>query len=346
MDDKQLRSGKSMLNKKVIKGSVTLMLAATLLLAACGNNNGNNPASNATNSTATGNAGQTETAQKQDVKLSGEILIDGSSTVYPITEAVAEEFNALHKDVRVPVGVSGTGGGFKQFCAGDIAIADASRLIKAAEEEACAANGIEFTKLDVAYDGLSVVISKENDFIDYLTVDELHAIYSSTSGTVKWSDIRPEWPAENIVLYSPGADSGTYDYFAEAILGEDPIKTEGVTFSEDDNVLVVGVAGSKYAIGYFGFAYYEENADKLNVVAIDGGNGPVSPSYETINNSSYTPLSRSLFIYINNKEMKERPEVNAFVNFYLENAGELAGEVGYVAMPDELYAEQIALINK
>lgn len=334
-----------MFNKKFIKGSAALLLAATLVLTACGNNgNTNSNTGGSSNNAATGNAASP--APTEEVKLSGEILIDGSSTVYPVTEAVAEEFGLqVSKDVRVPVGVSGTGGGFKQFCAGDIAIANASRLIKSTEEETCAANGVEFTKLDVAYDGLSVVISKENDFIDYLTVDELHAIYSSTTGTVKWSDIRPEWPAENIVLYSPGADSGTYDYFAEAILGEDPIKTDGVTFSEDDNVLVVGVSGSKYAIGYFGYAYYEENADKLNVVAIDGGNGPVAPSYETINNSTYAPLSRSLFIYVNNAAMKDRPEVNAFVNFYLENAAELAGEVGYVSMPEDLYTTQIELIN-
>lgn len=335
-----------MFNKTFIKGSATLLIAATLLLTACGTNTANESSTNgSTNVTTSSASGSAATTAPTSEKLSGEILIDGSSTVYPVTEAVAEEFNAVHRDVRVPVGVSGTGGGFKQFCAGEIAISNASRPIKSSEEEACKANGIEFTKLDVAYDGLSVVVSKDNDFIDHLTVEELHAIYSSTSGTVKWSDIRPEWPAENIVLYSPGADSGTYDYFAEAILGEDPIKTEGVTFSEDDNVLVVGVSGSKYAIGYFGFAYYEENADKLNVVAIDGGNGPIAPSYETINNSTYTPLSRSLFVYVNNGEMA-RPEVNAFVNFYLENVGELAGEVGYVSMPEERYTEQITLINQ
>lgn len=338
-----------MFNKRLIKGSATLLIAATLLLTACGTNTANEGSSNngtnstASTSTASGNADTS--ASVEAVKLSGEVLIDGSSTVYPITEAVAEEFNVLHKDVRVPVGVSGTGGGFKQFCAGEIAITNASRLIKSSEEELCTAANIKYTQYEAAYDGLSIVVSKDNDFVTDITIDELKAIYSSSSGILKWSDIRKEWPAENIVIYSPGADSGTYDYFVEAILGkENPMRTEGVTFSEDDNVLVTGVAGSKNAIGYFGFAYYEENVDKLNVVAVDGGNGPVIPTFETINNGTYAPLSRALYFYVNEAEMA-RPEVHAFVKFYIENAGELSNEVGYVALPDEKYTEQLASIK-
>lgn len=334
-----------MFSKKMIKGSAALLIAGTLLLTACGTNTTDESSTNTSNSTVSTTSASGQTATPEEAKLSGEILIDGSSTVYPITEAVAEEFNAINKDVRVPVGVSGTGGGFKQLCAGEIAISNASRHIKSSEEDLCKSNGIELTMLEVAYDGLSVVVSKDNDFVKDLTVDELKAIYSSLSGTVKWSDIRKEWPAEKIVLYSPGADSGTYDYFVEAILGkDDPMKTEGVTFSEDDNVLVTGIAGSKYAIGYFGFAYYEENTDKLNVVAVDGGNGAILPSFESINNGTYSPLSRSLFFYVNNAELT-RPEVNAFVKFYIENVGDLAGEVGYVSLPAEKYKEQLALIQ-
>ncbi|MCA0754831.1 PstS family phosphate ABC transporter substrate-binding protein [Paenibacillus sp. N4] len=321
---------------------MSAMVAAMVFTAACGNNaNSGNEEGAATN--APTNAASN--APSGDVKLSGEIKVDGSSTVFPLTEAAAEEFNKEHPDVRVPVGVSGTGGGFKQFCAGEIAIADASRPIKDEEATVCKDAGIEYTELTVAFDGLSVVVSKDNDFIDHLTVEELNKIFVTGSTVKTWKDVRDTWPAEPIVFFSPGADSGTYDYFNEAILDKAGIRNdEAITFSEDDNALVQGVSGSKYGIGYFGFAYFEENADKLKVVPIDGGSGPIAPTYDTIKDGSYAPLSRPLFIYLNNKEL-ERPEVKEFANYYINNIGPLAGEVGYVALPDEQYATEAAKLQ-
>ncbi|OMF21560.1 phosphate ABC transporter substrate-binding protein [Paenibacillus sp. FSL H8-0548] len=333
-----------MLKKKGFKG--ILMLSMVVLLAftaACGNNtNGGNRGSENTGS-STNTA--TNAPTNETVKLSGEIKIDGSSTVFPLTEAAAEEFNKEHKDVRVPVGVSGTGGGFKQFCAGEIAIADASRTIKDEEAAACVSAGIEYTELSVAFDGLSVVVSKDNDFIDHLTVEELNKIFITGSTVATWKDVRDTFPAEPIVMFSPGADSGTYDYFNEAILDKEGIRNDkAISFSEDDNALVQGVAGSKYGIGYFGFAYYEENQDKLKLVPVDGGTGAISPTYDTIKDGTYAPLSRPLFIYVSNKEL-ERPEVKEFVHFYINNIGTYAGEVGYVALPDEQYATEAAKIS-
>ncbi|MEV5030180.1 PstS family phosphate ABC transporter substrate-binding protein [Paenibacillus sp. LPE1-1-1.1] len=321
------------------------MLSMVVLLAfaaACGNNtNGGNTGSENTGTSNNATNAPTEEA----VKLSGEIKIDGSSTVFPLTEAAAEEFNKEHPDVRVPVGVSGTGGGFKQFCAGEIAIADASRPIKEEEATACKDAGIEYTELSVAFDGLSVVVSKDNDFIDHLTVEELNKIFLTGSTVATWKDVRDTFPAEPIVMFSPGADSGTYDYFNEAILDKAGIRNDkAISFSEDDNALVQGVSGSKYGIGYFGFAYYEENQDKLKVVPIDGGSGAITPSYDTIKDGSYAPLSRPLYIYANNKEL-ERPEVKEFVKYYINNIGTFAGEVGYVALPDEQYATEAAKVQ-
>ncbi|CAM4068226.1 PstS family phosphate ABC transporter substrate-binding protein [Paenibacillus alkaliterrae] len=332
-----------MLKKKSFKGILMLsMLAVLLFAAACGNNanggNTNNETGNATNST-------TNAPTEETVKLSGEVKVDGSSTVFPLTEAAAEEFNKEHPDVRVPVGVSGTGGGFKQFCAGELAIADASRPIKDEEAAVCKEAGIEYTELSVAFDGLSVVVSKENDFVDHLTVEELNKIFMTGSTVKTWKDVRDTWPAENILFFSPGADSGTYDYFNEAILDKAGIRNDtAITFSEDDNALVQGVSGSKYGIGYFGFAYYEENQDKLKVVPVDSGTGAITPTYDTIKDGSYAPLSRPLFIYVSNKEL-ERPEVKEFVKYYINNIGPLAGEVGYVALPDEQYATEAAKIQ-
>ncbi|WP_349774495.1 PstS family phosphate ABC transporter substrate-binding protein [Paenibacillus camelliae] len=335
------------LKSKTIKGFATLVMAAVLVFtAACGNNNNKeaNQPSNSNAPAATNSANAPTESTEPEVKLSGEIKIDGSSTVFPVTEAVAEEFRKVHPDVRVPVGVSGTGGGMKQFTAGEIPIANASRPMKDSEAEAAKAAGIEFTQIDVAYDGLSVVVSQQNDFIDHLTVEELTKIFSVEGNAVNWSDIRAEWPSEPIVIFSPGADSGTYDYFAEVVLEDANMKTEGVTFSEDDNTLVTGVAGTPNGIGYFGYAYYEENQDTLKAVPIDGGNGAVAPTFDTIKDGSYTPLSRELYFYVNNAEMA-RPEVAEFVKFYIENASELAGEVGYVGMPQEAYDEQLAKID-
>jgi phosphate transport system substrate-binding protein len=269
-------------------------------------------------------------------KMKGSVRVDGSSTVFPITEAVAEEFRSVQPKVRVTVGFSGTGGGFKKFLVEETDINDASRPIKGKEIEKGEENGVSYIELPVAYDGLSVVINPANDFVDHLTVEELHRMWRPDSDVTTWQDVRPEWPAEKIRLYGPGVDSGTFDYFTEAINGKSQVCRADFTASEDDNVLVQGVAGDKYAIGFFGFAYYIENKDKIKVVPIDGGNGPVAPTMDSINNGSYAPLSRPVFIYVSPKAA-ERPEVDAFVKFYLDNAPALSAEVGYVPLPDAVY---------
>jgi len=284
----------------------------------------------------------------EEVKLEGTISIDGSSTVFPITELVAEDFNAVNPDVKLTVGFSGTGGGFTKFTAKEIEISAASRRIKTAEDEAVKAAGIEYVELMVALDGLSVVVSKDNTWVDYLTIEELGKIWGAESTSTKWSDIREGFPDTEIKLYSPGHDSGTFDYFTEAVNGKAGVirqdsETVKIFFSEDDNALVTGVAGDAGAIGYFGFAYYEENADKLKVVPVQKDATAVTPSFETIMDGSY-PLSRPLFIYVDVAQL-ERPEVLAFVQYYLENAGEIATEVGYVSLTEEAYAEALAKLQ-
>jgi len=335
-----------LINGKTRKGLFTLvMLTVLVLAAACGGNANGGNKGGASNSPTNAPATDAPAPTTETAALSGEIKIDGSSTVFPLSEAAAEEFNKAHKDVRVSVGTSGTGGGFKQFCANEIVIADASRHIKAEEAETCKAAGIEFTELNIAYDGLTVVVNKDNDFVDHLTVDELNKIFLTGSEVKTWKDVRDTWPAEPIVMFSPGADSGTYDYFNEAILNKEGIRNDGViSFSEDDNALVQGVAGSKYGIGYFGFSYYEENQDKLKSVPVDGGSGAIAPTLETIKDGSYAPLSRPLLIYVNNAAF-ERPEVLEFTKFYIENIGSFADEVGYVPLPDEQYAAEAAKIK-
>jgi phosphate transport system substrate-binding protein len=269
-------------------------------------------------------------------RLKGSVDIDGSSTVYPITEAVAEEFLGVQPRVRVTVGISGTGGGFKRFCIGETDINDASRPIKAKEMAVAKEHDVQFIELPVAYDGISVVVSPENDFVDHLTVEELKKIWQPGSTVETWADVRSGWPEQPITLYGPGTDSGTFDYFTEAINGKAQACRPDFTASEDDNVLVQGVAGDAHSIGFFGYAYYAENTGRLKLVPIDGGNGPVAPSPETINDGTYAPLSRPIFIYVRRSAV-DRPEVEAFVNFYLEHAPQLVAEVGYVALPEELY---------
>ena len=287
------------------------------------------------------------TKKESSAKLSGEIHIDGSSTVYPITEAVAEEFRTEQPDVKVTIGVSGTGGGFQKFGRGETEISDASRPIKQKEIDLCTENNISYMYLSVAYDGLAVLVNPENDWVDHFTIEELNKIWAPEAQGVitKWNQIRPEWPDEEIHLYGPGIASGTYDYFTEAIVGESGSSRGDFTASEDDNVLVQGIAGDKFGLGFFGLAYYEENQDKLKLVAIDGGNGPVKPSIETVSNGTYTPLSRPLFIYVNSAGAK-KTEVKDFVSFYLENAAALSKDVGYVPLPEAEYTKQINKFNE
>jgi phosphate transport system substrate-binding protein len=311
-----------------------LALLATIALGACSGGG----ASSAPSSAASGAA------------LSGTVTIDGSSTVFPITQAVAEEFQIANPGVQVPVAFAGTGGGFKKFCAGETDINDASRPIKTedkpdAKSEAtnCKAAGIDWIKLQVAIDGLTVVVNPGNDFAICLTVTELKTIYGPDSpADLLWSQVRDGFPAEKVERHMPGADSGTFDYFTETINGEVDASTQNAVQSEDDNTLVVGVAGSKYAIGYFGYAYYVENTAKLKALEIDAqkGAGCVAPTDATINDNSYAPLSRPIFIYPDVAKAKTRPELKAFVDFYLENTNTLSAEVGYVSLPDALLQEQ------
>ena len=273
--------------------------------------------------------------------LSGSIEADGSSTVYPITEAVAEEFGREHGgSVRVTVGVSGTGGGFRRFCAGETAISNASRPIKPQEEQDCAANNVAFTRFDVALDGITVAVSPSNTFAECLTVDELKRVWEPGSTMSNWSQVRQGFPNQPLKLYGAGTSSGTFDYFTEAVMGEEDASRADYTASEDDNVLVQGVEGDPDALGYFGFAYYEENKERLKALAVDNGSGCVLPSIESIRTGQYAPLARPIFIYVNNSAL-ERPEVAAFVRFYMEHGGELAGQVGYVPLDSARYQEQM-----
>lgn len=277
--------------------------------------------------------------------LGGAIEVDGSSTVFPITEAVAEEFRKQNNDVQISVGVSGTGGGFKRFTAGETDISNASRPIKESEIETAKSAGIEYTELKVAIDGLALIVHKDNRFLSCLTTDQLKQIWQPDSNIKSWQQVNPDWPNQPIKLYGPGTDSGTFDYFTEVINGKAGASRADYTASEDDNVLVQGVAGDQYSLGYFGYAYYAENMDKLKVLAIDAGKGCVAPSDQTIEQGTYTPLSRPIYIYVKNKALS-RPEMSAFVKYYLDHASTLVKEVGYIPLPSEAYDVEKAKLTK
>jgi phosphate transport system substrate-binding protein len=273
--------------------------------------------------------------------LSGTISLDGSSTVFPITEAVAEEFMyATRGSVRVTVALSGTGGGFRRFCVGDTDISNASRHITAGERDLCAQNGVEFVELMVAIDGLAVVVNPANDFAQCMTTAELRRIWEPGSNVQSWAQVRAGWPDQRMRLYAPGTASGTFDYFTEAVMGRAGASRADFTASEDDNVLVQGVEGDRGGLGYFGYAYYEENQGRLRLVAIDDGQGCIAPTPETVSGGEYM-LARPLFIYVKRQAL-ERPEVEAFVRFYLEDAPELVREVGYVPLSDAQYEQSRA----
>lgn len=271
-------------------------------------------------------------------KLSGEIKVDGSSTVYPITEAMAEEFRKEQPDVRVTVGISGTGGGFKKFSRGEIDINDASRPIKEQEAKTCEENNIKFIDFKIAYDGLAVIVNKENTWVESITVEELKKMWepAAQGKIMKWNQIRAGWPDEEFHLYGPGVASGTYDYFTEAVIGESGSSRGDYTASEDDNVLVQGIKGDKNAIGFFGYAYFSENSESLKLVGVNNGTATVLPDMETISNGSYAPLSRPVFIYVTEAAAK-REEVSKFIQFYLEQAASIVPDVGYVPLPKEEY---------
>ncbi|MFF5995361.1 PstS family phosphate ABC transporter substrate-binding protein [Lysinibacillus sp. KU-BSD001] len=308
--------------------TMTAVLGSALLLGACGDDK----------DSTTANGAETET-EEGAAQLSGDVLGDGSSTVAPIMEAIVEEYAGVQRDVRVSVGVSGTGGGFEKFINGETDFSNASRPIKDSEAQSLKDAGIDYTEFEIAYDGLSVVIHPENTWAKDLTVDQLKKLWVEDGTTKKWSDIDPSWPAEEVVFYSPGSDSGTYDYFDEVILdGEDLVKT--ATLSEDDNVLVQGVVADKNAIAFFGYAYYLANQDKLQVVAVDG----VEPTNETIESGEYSPLSRPLYVYVKNEALKNEATYD-FVKFALENAGDMAELTGYVRSPQAKYDEGLAALE-
>lgn len=277
-------------------------------------------------------------ANTQQNQISGTIKIDGSSTVFPVSQAVAEEFMRENRKIQVTVGESGTGGGFKKWTVGEIDINDASRPIKEEEKQAARQKNIQPIEIPVAYDGIAVVVNKENDFVTDLTVEELKKIWEPNSQVKYWSDVRPEWPKQELKLYGPGTSSGTFEYFTEEIVGEPKKSRTDYTASEDDNALVKGVQGDKFSLGYFGYAYYKENQDSLKIVKINAGKGPIAPNEKTIENGTYAPLSRPIFIYVSSQSLK-RPEVKRFVQFYLDTAKTLVPEVGYVPLPEAKYQE-------
>jgi phosphate transport system substrate-binding protein len=277
------------------------------------------------------------------------IQIDGSSTVFPVTEAVAEEFQKAKKGkTKVTVGIAGTGGGFKKFCRGETDISDASRPILKSEMETCKKGGIEYFELPIAFDALTVIVNPKNDWVKALTVPDLKKMWEpAAQGKVTtWNQVRSEWPNNPLKLFGPGADSGTFDYFTEAIVGKAKSSRGDFTASEDDNVLVQGVANDRNALGYFGFAYYIENQKKLKAAPIDGGKGPVMPSAKTVEDGTYQPLSRPIFIYVSKKSYDSKPDVKEFVEFYLKQGPSLIKQVKYVPLPQSAYTTGMDHLKK
>ncbi len=273
-----------------------------------------------------------------DGSASGEVVSDGSSTVEPLTAAAGELFGEENSSVNVSVGTSGTGGGFEKFCNGETDISNASRPIKDDEESpVCDENGVEFTELHVANDALTVVVNKDNDFIECLTTEELATLWApeAENEVTTWDQVNPDFPKEPVELYGPGTDSGTFDYFTDEINGEEGASRTDYNASEDDNVIVNGVSGSTNALGYFGLTYFEENADTLKAVQIDSGNGCVAPSAETAQDGSYTPLARPLFIYVNNAAYSDKAQVAEFVDYYAENIVDIAEVAQFIPLNDE-----------
>jgi phosphate transport system substrate-binding protein len=295
-----------------------LLVAGALALTACGGDD----------------SGDTGGGGGQQEQVSGAVVVDGSSTVAPLTSAAAELFQAEQSEVNVTVGTSGTGGGFKKFCAGETDIANASRQIKDDEAKACTDKGIQFSELQVANDALTVVVNRENTWVDCLTVEALKKMWEPNSQVKSWNQVDPSFPNEPLALYGPGTDSGTFDYFTGEIVGEEGSSRTDYTPSEDDNVTIQGVAGAKGALGYFGFSYFEENQDRLKAVKVDGGKGCVAPSVQAAQDGSYTPLARPLFIYPSDAGLKKQ-QVLAFVEFYLAHNKEVVEAARFVPLTEE-----------
>jgi len=306
-------------NRTKLMTAAPAAVVLTLALAACGGGNG-------------GGGGNT---------LAGEVVTDGSSTVQPLTAAAGELFSADNPEANVSVGTSGTGGGFEKFCAGATDISNASRPIKDEEKAVCDKEGIEFTELRVATDALTVVVSKDNTFLECITTDELKKLWepAAEKKVTTWNQVNAKFPNEKIDLYGPGTDSGTFDYFTDEINGEEGASRSDYNASEDDNVIVQGVSGSTGALGYFGYTYYEENADSLKAVKVDNGDGCVTPSAETAGDGSYSPLARPLFVYVNNESYAKKPQVAAFVDFFVKNDAEATKAAKFIPLNDEQRAE-------
>ena len=318
-------------SKKIIFAMIITALFAMSI--ACGDK---------TDSSLSTSSTLSEGASKLEFK--GTIEIDGSSTVFPITVAAAEIFREEYSNVQIPVGISGTGGGMKRFTINEIAISNASRPIMDKEAAIAKENEIDFTELPVAFDGLSIIVNKNNDWVDCLTTDELNLIWDQGSTVNNWNQVRSSFPDKKISLYGPGTDSGTFDYFTKVINGEEGATRADFTASEDDNVLVQGIQGDSNGLAYFGYAYYASNSDKLKIIAIDAGKGPVTPTSSTISSGEYSPLSRPIFIYVT-KDALDLPEVRAFVIFYMEQAIKLVPEVGYVPFGSDYYAELVEVVK-
>ncbi|MCP8967138.1 PstS family phosphate ABC transporter substrate-binding protein [Ectobacillus ponti] len=299
--------------RKVASGAAVFLLACAAWLAAA--------------------AGQEQAARPL---LKGEVRMDGSSTVFPIMEAISEEYARRQPAVKTPISISGTGGGFHRFSKGEVDLTNASRAMKREERMSASAGQVAYTEFQIAYDGLSIVVSKDNNWIQNITEEELRQLWREEGRTKKWSDIRPDWPEQAIRFYAPGVDSGTYDYFQETILGDRQM-VKSVAFSEDDNVLVRGVMSDPYAIGFLGFAYYSENKDRVRAVRVNG----VLPTKESIKSGLYAPLSRPLYIYANNRSIKEKACVYDYLRFALQHGADLVEETGYVALPQRLYQQQV-----
>jgi phosphate transport system substrate-binding protein len=304
-----------------------LVLALVLFaVAGCGGGRDGDDDASGTTTTASGSDGGEQ--------LSGRIEADGSSTVGPFTSAAAERFQQEQSDVQITVGVSGTGGGFERFCRGETDLSNASRPIKDEEAAICEQNGIEFVEFQVVNDALTVVVNSDNDWIDCITTDQLATIWGPGSDVQNWNQIDPSFPDEELALFGPGTDSGTFDYFTDEINGEEGASRSDYSASENDNTIVTGVSGEPGGLGYFGFSYFEENQDTLKALEVDGGDGCVAPSVETAQDGSYTPLSRPLFIYAKTESFA-RPEVEAFVQYALDNHAEIAEASQYVPLTDE-----------
>lgn len=300
--------------RRPLVAALSIAVSAGLALSGCGGDEG-------------GGSGGSEA-------VSGEVVIDGSSTVAPLSSAAAELFQGENPDASVTVGTSGTGGGFTKFCAGETDVSNASRPIKDEEKAKCDAKGIAYSELQVANDALTVVVNKDNDWAQCLTVEQLKKMWEPDSAVSSWKDVDPSFPDEPLELHGPGSDSGTFDYFTAEIVGEEGSSRTDYNPSEDDNVIVRGVEGAKGGLGYFGFSYFEENAEKLKAVEIDGGDGCVAPSVESAQDGSYRPLSRPLFVYPSDASLK-KPQVLAFVEFYIENNQEIVEAARFVPLTDK-----------